>query len=860
MNNVTPYGPRDEASTLAGDVAFVGVDERTSPQQLAAGYVAGARNKRFRNGRAATREGIALLPWCRGTGLTPFTTVYGAAVFADPDQGDEWIIIAADGGVWKTRPNTSATAVPLPAGVTLTAATFAKFVQANSAIVLLRGLATDSLICENLQEGFKVPPPRNEWDCTFDHATNRVTLTGHNSLIGDPVRFTGSVPAAITVGQVYFILDIPDADTFTLSETAGGTQQTWNTSDTDTAVDSATVEVLDGASPMPPAVDGYFHLNRLLLITGKDTGALSDIGDPLRYQPQLQSFRVNEGDSHTLVTAAPFNDDTVVFLKSGNVRKAVGVNGDLSTAAGPLNVTDAYGAASPSVAGQGTDLYWLTSELRISSLRLTELNKEQDTNVALSDPLVQTFGRINAAYAHRARLVSHDGYLRVALPLDTAEIVSPVEIAGDGDYSAAYPQVLPVVAGQTYQYRQGANGGSIRDTSAGISYYGDTNFVPTGSSVSLFPAAALGFATVPCTDSLRLVQAEGVNTGVAVYDFQNQAWAGVDEADELLAVIDWLKFTYGGRQRLGFIGADGYLHLCDEGFEDERVATVDYYTDVVARPFDPFELFTVGDTLQVNGGTLVTGVGGNDNSASTIGVGDFMVIQVGPNLWQDGSGRGGYDATATSPWSAPNTTTEEIEDGVRFVATNGAAIQIKVNGTVVTGPISQLIIDAHGGPEIGPVAISDWVRTRAYRCRDDAQRFTLGALQLATWAPQYTIQTLTQGTDTLRGETENTDVTRDRTKYFDGFETDDWVETNVNEDFHAPGREDYSWQERGQGILLGVAGVNFDQHQTYVHRVPLSERGLWLQLDVTNTSGRLELIASALEAQAGEVLGGLAVN
>ena len=82
----------------------------------------------------------------------------------------------------------------------------------------------------------------------------------------------------------------------------------------------------------------------------------------------------------------------------------------------------------------------------------------------------------------------------------------------------------------------------------------------------------------------------------------------------------------------------------------------------------------------------------------------------------------------------------------------------------------------------------------------------------------------------------------------------------MNEDYHAPGREDYSFVEAGQGLWLGADGVNPDQHQTYVHRVPVSERGLWLQLDITNTTGRLELIASALEAQAGEVLGGLSVN
>jgi hypothetical protein len=360
------------------------------------------------------------LPWAKGTGVTPFTDVLGGFVYNDPNQNGEWILVAAEGKVWCTRTNSVAREVPLPAGVVLTAATFRKFVQANGAIILLRGLMADCLQCTSLETGFTTIPQENLWPVTLDHATNRVGLPGHNLEIGDPVQFNGvDLPAALVAGKTYFVLTVPNADAFTISAAPGGVQTVWSTSDTDAAVDTAVVTVLDGATPIPPAEDGFFAFNRLYLIVSKDEVAQSDIGDFTRYQKIPNTFRINQGDSYTLRALYPFDEDTLLFLKSGNVKKAVGIS-NLSTAQGPLNVTESYGAASRSVCDQGADVFWLNSELRVTSLRLTQLNQVQATNFALSDRLVETFARINPQYAAGARLAIHDGYLRVALPLDDA--------------------------------------------------------------------------------------------------------------------------------------------------------------------------------------------------------------------------------------------------------------------------------------------------------------------------------------------------------------------------------------------------------------------------------------------------------
>lgn len=792
MNNVTPFGPRDEASGLEGDTEFIGVDERTAPQQVAAGFVSSATNKRFRRGRAATRLGITLLPWAKGTGITPFGTPLGALVFNDPNQSGESIIVAAEGKVWWTRTNSVARQVPLPAGVVLTADTFRKFIQANGSIILLRGLNADCLRCDNLETGFTAIAQENIWDVTFDAATNRVGFPSHNLLIGDPVQFNGaSLPAAIVAGQTYYVLDTPNVDAFTIAGTPAGAQATWNTSPTDATVSVGKATVLDGAEPIAPAEDGFFLFNRLYLIVGKDLVAESDIGDFTRYQKIPNTFRINQGDSYTLKAIYPFNDDTILFFKSGNVKKAVGVN-ELATAQGPLNVTESYGGSGPSVADQGADVFWLNSELRLTSLNLTSLNQTQATNFALSDPLVQTFGRINPQYASKARIAIHDGYLRVALPLDEAELLD-----GNG-----------------------------------------------------------------------AVVADGVNTGIAIYDFQarsasaqgrvNQsylmdsgiagAWAGVDESP-VTCVVDWLKFALWGQTRLGFLGADGHLHLCDDGYDDEVIAPITPYADVLA------DGYTGGNNAAlflVNGSGCFVSTAAT-NTANHWGTG----ANLAQNLWRDANGQGGFDPTATAPFGAPNTTPSQIPGGVRFTSTNGVLPAVTVSGA--DAALLKLVVDSHDVNQVVSLAIADRVRTRAYLCkREDFKRFTVLAANLATWNPSYTVSTATQGVNT--DEVYLADQARNPLKYFTPLDKPDYDPSNGNDDFLAPNREDYSVVLPDPDGAAPGSGIAPDALQEYLDRATVNERGLWVQLQIENASGRLELIATAMEAQAGEVLSGVSMS
>lgn len=162
MNLATPYGRLDEPAAQDGDPFFIGVNERLAPMQLPQGYTSRSYNTRYRNGRIEPRLGIVTMPWARDDGLTPFSNPFYGAVFKDPNQPAEWILVADEDGMWKTRPNNAATAVPLPAGVTLTRETCKQLVQCMGVLILLRGDDEDPLVCVDLDEGFKPIAPALE--------------------------------------------------------------------------------------------------------------------------------------------------------------------------------------------------------------------------------------------------------------------------------------------------------------------------------------------------------------------------------------------------------------------------------------------------------------------------------------------------------------------------------------------------------------------------------------------------------------------------------------------------------------------------------------------------------------------------
>jgi hypothetical protein len=69
------------------------------------------------------------------------------------------------------------------------------------------------------------PPVRTSVATISIAAPGVISWTGHNLVVGQKVKFstTGALPTGLTAGTEYFVKTVPDANTFTVSATNGGT-------------------------------------------------------------------------------------------------------------------------------------------------------------------------------------------------------------------------------------------------------------------------------------------------------------------------------------------------------------------------------------------------------------------------------------------------------------------------------------------------------------------------------------------------------------------------------------------------------------------------------------------------------------
>ncbi len=736
MNLTVPQGPLDEASREDGDPFFTGVNERLAPQQLQPGVGSYAVNKRFREGRAEERDGIVILPWGRGyDGLTPFDAPLAAGVFRDPVNPAEWILVVDVDGIWKTQPNNTATAVPVPAGVTFTADSVARFVQCMGVLLLLRGPDLAPLVCTDLDIGFRE-----------------------------------------------------------ILQTSEG----------------------DGTQPIPNSSFGLYYGNRLFLINGRDNVSQSDRGDYTRYVEVMDTFKINEGEDDALVVIKPFGADSLVMGKERRIWKVIGVSGDLSNAIGPLNVTQEYGVSGPdAMVEYDSVLYWWTGR-ELAAAVLTETEEQQAKTIELSENLQKTFGRLNARYSDRVELVTWRKKLFVFFPADESWVLGE-ELAVSANMSGAteYPgfgfvQIAGLTEGLKYLVTFGENETrvTIPWPSGTVEYGAGLVFTCPDLSGTGNTLIVHGTAGEPVTVSVKQIVHEGVKNVAAVYDFVTGQWCGVDESAALL-VRQTFKFSFHGREQLGFIGCDGLLRAYELGFEDEQLT---------------------------NGGTY--GAELASGSYSVLGVVGVAGLTVGARyLWVKG-------ANDTNIISHLRTYTVS---GV-FVADATTAFLTGTPSALCTASLKQVL----GTIEPLPVASSFW--TRGYPCASvEGKRFAGFKAMLSTFDPAYSLSVAVNGVNNATEERATT--TRDRTKYFQEG-TPPYDPENVNDDAEARGREDYSVVLPAGGLEFG-SGVALDHEQDGTERVTVDERGDWMQIRFENAQGRCAVRAVLAEALERDRPGGL---
>jgi hypothetical protein len=151
------YGREDDPQSEEGDGKIFGVNQRLAPDKLPAGLCADAQNTRMRDGVPTTRPGSTRPGWLNVTRASVDAMVkgvgafYGAGSFKDPN-GFEWVLTAADGGIFRHRPHNGRTAMPLPLSVKVLSD--CSFCQAFNVVYCFRGKYLQPLVMSNVDGGF----------------------------------------------------------------------------------------------------------------------------------------------------------------------------------------------------------------------------------------------------------------------------------------------------------------------------------------------------------------------------------------------------------------------------------------------------------------------------------------------------------------------------------------------------------------------------------------------------------------------------------------------------------------------------------------------------------------------------------
>jgi hypothetical protein len=149
----------------------------------------------------------------------------------------------------------------------------------------------------------------------------------------------------------------------------------------------------------------------------------------------------------------------------------------------------------------------------------------------------------------------------------------------------------------------------------------------------------------------------------------------------------------------------------------------------------------------------------------------------------------------------------------------------------------------------GEFQISDLLKTRGYAdlgqtgvIDKDYKRVGIG---LATLRPSITVTQVLEGENNTRALTSSA-ITKDRTKYYQ-WGKQPYVVTNANNDFFAPGREDYT--VKIDDGFAADSGIAVDLKQNKPEKFSLHGRGRWIGFDIANTQGRCDVLGVIVESQ-----------
>lgn len=879
MSQYRDFGPQDDPDAPLGDARFLGVNNRLQPDQLEPGMLADARNARLRTGHPETRPGVVKPGWLNVTrpgvdaSTRPVGTFYGAGTFRDPNGG-EWVLLAADGQMYRCRPQNARFALPLPAGVKLLTPSVP--VQAFNAVFLFRGRHLQPLVLTDLAAGFVDVLPRWSAAGAYQAAVQAAGLPAQEVAYGPfqavtSITSVGQTATVVTPGEHGFITGADVVIT-------GAVQAEYNGRVNITVLDVNTFTYAFAGSATSPAtgvitVSNMASYWRALGTVRTPLASLNRVGTTATATFNAHGFA--NGQSVTISGAAPvaYNGIWVIQNVTANTF-------DFILPADPgANATGVISARTSVVlAGQSPDTHpeaWL---------QIFNVLPNADDAIFIDNrllvPTAYTPGAASydstSTYTKKDFIVAMDigdnvhflftNELRINQGSND-EIVSLVKYDAD---------TVVVLKGQSWGVLTGLAGGDLTQVALDMRQGGYGSCAPRAGIVAgknvLFPSSQRGICSLAqnvqgLTRSVDVPLSNDIEATIQRIDWTRagqirMAWwddrlyAAVPLLDEQGPLADLVPAgaQYGlfpihpggidvaKYQVLGL--TPGQQYHFKPGAEGDFLAL----TGTNARTlfvegdfiFDSTTLWLFpGDNLApapVLSQITLAGVAGANNalliydfrrgnSASVLSA-DFQSGQ-----WD------GYDSSSALCVQEFFTATYNGKLRLFFIGSDGWA------NLMEEAQAADQVADASQASGLSWQPINLSVDSRGYS-RESFNRFRGLDVVLGIWNAAYSVSTLTGAAGTLN--TLRSGQSFSRTQYLKPVGKPDYVEGNANGDFATPGRGDYSVRLLGAGITPGHL---LGQFQEVIVR--LSSRptlGRYLQIRITNSQGRVRLksIAAAV--------------
>ncbi len=813
---------------LDGDTSFVGVNMRLDPSQLPQGFCSSARNKRFVNGKAATRSGIKKMPWTnkaadaweeKSYNANDIVTYSGRAAIVE--AATESDITSGNGTMTLFSTNAN-----ILNGDFSTSSNWSTAAETNSQGVAIGGIggssgwavdAGDSNYAEHTPHTNGADNLYQDID-TFLGCDYTVSITVSN-------RTQGSVKVAL--GTSGFSSALTTNATHSLSITCSGNKPErmyiQASQDFDGRVDDITIA--EGATPELVALTpvtaisgGRYHAGGPASNNSTPQGGSGQIG------PFFQRDNsINPGTQPPLFDYVAASNLSVINAGWNNLGQRTYGYGTVYGAGifrDPNSVEYLLVATSDGV--------YATKESN-PSIKLAGVS-----SISADVDFVQCF---NVVVMFRGEELEplvmervDEGFVAISKTPSDTDIDE-----NDSDGTEAMPNGS---TGLFFSNRLLVP--HDKDLIAASDYLNYTRYQPIlasfkinqGSEDDLVSLVRINNSTIACfkTNSIYIVS--------NIYG--NLADITLDEVTREYGAV--------GRKSVVQVGSDVVFLSSKRGVTSLGIADNGKVTAVDVPLSDPIQPlidrinwnYASGASAAYHNNRLYMAVpldGATYNNA--ILVYDFLA-----KAWA------GYDDGAAVKVKEFVETTYQGKRRLFFLSTDGFINlyddELTMSGFVDEIPTSTDSTNANFG-KLSVSQISDEITTRGYTGNTMlSKRWATAEVQMATSDPTVTIKTIYDGAaENTKELTPANGLTFDRTKYDKPFYASDFVESMSGDDFFTPYRQDYSVDpDTAIALPTGGSDTGFDPdlHQHSQNRFKYRGEGKYVQLEVKNTNGRAELL------------------